>query len=127
MVFLHQDSLACLRSELSIFDVPPTQTLVEKSSWLQYSPISALSNDSAIDFVISNNSMEYLDLSQTLLSLKVSLVTSAQLDQSEATKVYLNKKHASSSGNLYPYRAYIESLLSYGNSAKNSHFCFVVQ
>ena len=145
MAFLHQDSLACLRSELSIFDVPPTQTLVEKSSWLQYSPISALSNDSAIDFVISNNSTEYLDLSQTLLSLKVSLVTSAQLDQSEATKVeqvgpannfmhslfsqvdvYLNQKQASSSGNLYPYRAYIESLLSYGNSAKNSHLTSVL-
>ena len=52
MAFLHTQSCECLKSELSLFDIPPTQTTIEGSNWVQYKPISSLSDDSPIEFVI---------------------------------------------------------------------------
>lgn len=73
MAFLLIHSCECLKSELVLFDIPPTQTTIEDSHWVQYKPISSLADDSLIEFVIPVNSDEYIDLAHTMLSLHVSL------------------------------------------------------
>ena len=143
MAFLHSQSCECLKSELLLFEIPPTQTTIEGSHWVQYKPISSLTDDSPIEFVIPGNGDEYLDLAHTMLSLKVSLKCNHSEDKLKATPVdllkragpinnfmhslfnqvdvFFNQKPVSPPNNAYAFRAYIETLLNYGPAAKKSH------
>ncbi|KAK7576271.1 hypothetical protein V9T40_012557 [Parthenolecanium corni] len=142
MAFVHAQSGECMKSELDIFTLPPTQTSIEKSDWVEYKPVSALTDDGPIDFSIPGFGEEYLDLSHTLLYVKVKIVNvnGANLAAPSANApvnvapvnnflhslfdqvdVFLNQKLVSSSTNNYMYRAYIEALLNYGTDSKNTH------
>lgn len=137
MAFLHGHSCECMKSELDLFTLPPTQTTIEKSSWVHYKPISSLSDDAPLEFVVPGHGDEYLDLAHTMLSLKVKLsekegeegevddnagpVNNLMHSMFSQIDVYLNQKLVSPPNNAYAYRAYIETLLNYGESAKNSH------
>lgn len=135
MALLHSHSCEAIKSEIDLFSLPPTQTAIERSHWMQYKPISSLSDDSPIEFVIPGTGEEYLDLSHSMLKISLKLV---RRDAAVATDyvggvnnllqslfsqvdVYLNQKSVTSQNNTYAYRAYIETLLNYGTSAKNSH------
>lgn len=147
MAFLHTHSCECLKSELLLFEIPPTQTTIEGSHWLQYKPISSLSNDSPIEFVIPGNGEEYLDLAHTMLNLRVSLefegnpadlpsgspdintigpVNNFMHSLFNQVDVSFNQKPVSPPTNAYSYRAYIETLLNYGPAAKASHLTSVI-
>lgn len=52
MSFLHSHSEACLKSELDIFSLPPTQTAIESSTWVSYKPVSSLTDESPIEFCV---------------------------------------------------------------------------
>ncbi|XP_070169346.1 uncharacterized protein [Polyergus mexicanus] len=71
MSFFHTHSSECLKSELDFFSLPPTQTSIEGSQWIHYKPVTSLSDDSPIEFVIPGHGEEYLDLTHTILSLRV--------------------------------------------------------
>uniref|UniRef100_A0ABD2W4G1 Uncharacterized protein n=1 Tax=Trichogramma kaykai TaxID=54128 RepID=A0ABD2W4G1_9HYME len=73
MSFLHAQSCECLKSKLLLFDIPPTQTTIEGSHWIHYKPISSLTDDSPIEFVVPGNGKEYIDLAHTMLSSDVEL------------------------------------------------------
>lgn len=140
MAFLHTHSCECLKSELDLFSLPPTQTTIENSQWLQYKPLSSITTDSPIEFTVPGTSDDYLDLAHTMLKLQVSLYNT--MDIPEANKshistigpvnnflhslfnqvdVYLNQTLVSPPHNNYAYRAYIENLLNYDETAKSSH------
>ena len=136
MAFLHTHSCECMKSELDLFSTPPTQTIIEKGQWIHYSPISSISDGSPIEFVIPGNSEEYIDLAHTMLSLKVKMekkdaardidvnagpINNLMHSMFSQIDVYLNQKLVSPPNTTYNYRAYIETLLNYGYSAKNSH------
>ncbi|KAL6419666.1 hypothetical protein ACFW04_011294 [Cataglyphis niger] len=144
MSFLHSHSSECLKSELDLF-LPPTQTGVESSQWIHYKPVKSLSDDSPIEFVIPSHGEEYLDLTHTMLSLRVRVETSgdstghimgaggsASTDNVGSVNhllhfifnqidVYFNQKLASPLDNAYAYRVYIEALLNYSSPGKTSH------
>lgn len=143
MAFLHTQSCECLKSELLLFDIPPTLTAIEGSKYVQYKPISSLTDDSPIEFVIPGNGDEYMDLAHTMLSMKVSLrgeYTKENKDVAEKAgpvnnfmhtmfnqvDVFFNQKAVSPPNNAYAYRAYIETLLNYGPAAKKSHLTSVL-
>ena len=69
MAFLHTHSCECLKSELFLFEIPPTQTTIENSHWIQYKPISSLTDDSPIEFVLPDSGEEYIDHRQQMLTL----------------------------------------------------------
>jgi len=69
MAFVHAQSGECMKSELDIFSLPPTQTSIEKSDWIEYKPIASLTDDAPIEFAIPGFGEEYLDLSHTLLAV----------------------------------------------------------
>ena len=148
MAFLHAQSCECLKSELLLFETPPTQTTIENSRWVTYKPISSLTDDSPIEFVIPPSCEMYTDLAHTMLSVKVTVKqTVADTDLSADAKknishvgpvnnfmhslfsqvdVSFNQKQVSPPNNTYAYRAYIETLLNYGYGAKNSHLSTVL-
>ena len=72
MAFLHSDSYACLKSEVNLFSVRPTQTTIENSNYVQYKLISSLTEGSPIEFSIPGTS-EYIDLAHTLFSVRVTI------------------------------------------------------
>lgn len=74
MSYLHSHSNECHKSELELFSVLPTQTNVESSYYCHYSPVSSLSQEAPIEFVIPGNSEDYIDLAHTLLSVKAQVV-----------------------------------------------------
>lgn len=137
MSFLHKDSCLGVLSQLDIFAVPTSETSLDRSNWIEYKPISSLTDDGAIEFVISGTTSEYIDLSETLLYIKCQIVKNNNDLPVEADKiapvnnflhslfsqvdVYLNGKLITPSNNTYAYRAYLENLLNYGKEAKESY------
>jgi hypothetical protein len=137
MAFVHPQSCECLKSELDIFAVPPTQTSIESGSFVEYHPISSLNNDgSPIEFVISGSGADYIDLSHSLICVKAE-ITRSNGEPLEATsqvgpvnlflhslfsdiEIKLNDVLITNSSNTYAYRAYLETLLSYSPAAKQS-------
>ena len=142
MSFLHTHSSECLKSELDLFSLPPTQTSIESSQWIYYKPVTSLADDAPIEFVIPGHGEDYLDLTHTMLSLRVKVESPAApgADAAAAARVaevapvnhllhsmfnqidvYFNQKLVSPPNNAYAYRAYIEALLNYASPAKTSH------
>lgn len=138
MAFLHNQSMECTKSELDLFTLPPTQTSIELGQWVHYKPLASISDEAPIEFVVPGLGDEYIDLSHTLINLKVKIVKQDGTPLTAADEkvgpvngflhslfgqvdIYLNQKLVTVNGNTYPYRAYIETLLNYGAEAKTSH------
>ena len=145
MAFLHTHSCECIKSELDLFSMPPTQTTIESSHWIHYKPIASLTRNSPIEFHVPGNNDEYIDLAHTMLKVTVSLVADNDIPQERQEEagrsgpvnnfmhsifsqvdVSLNQKLVSPTGNNYAYRAYIETLLNYGDQAKKTHLSTVL-
>ncbi|GFV84592.1 uncharacterized protein F54H12.2 [Trichonephila clavipes] len=126
MAFLLKDSPECAKSELNLFALPPTQTVIERGQWVQFHPIANVSDGGPIEFVISGSGEEYLDLSQTQLYVRAKILRNDGRLITEENKVgpvnlflhslfsqvdiSLNERIISSSSNTYAYRAIIETL-----------------
>ena len=140
MSYVHPFSKRCDKSEIDLFSVPPTQQSLERGRWIGYAPLSSVENtDSPINFLITRTD-EYIDLSKTILTVTGKIVkdTETVLDSSNQANVapvnnflhslfkqvdvYLNGKQVTPAMGTYPYRAYIETLLNYDVSAKESRF-----
>ena len=142
MSFIHQKSCECAKTELDLFSLPPTQTSIESGKWVQYKPVSSLTDDSPIEFVVPGNGDEYSDLTQTLLQIEATIVKADGTKLEDSTQIgpvnnwlhslfsqvdlFLNHKLVSAQNNTYGYRAYLENLLNYGTSAKQSHLTTVL-
>ena len=136
MAFVHPQSCKCAKTELDLFAVPPTQTSIESGTWVEYILISALAHGLPIEFNIIGSGQDYVDLANTQLYVKVKVLRGNDQDidgtdhvapvnltlHSLFSEVYfkLNDTLISSTNNMYPYRAYLETLLSYGYDAKKS-------
>ena len=132
---MNPDSCECSKAELELFSVPPTNISMEKGSVMENIPISSVGDNSPIEFHI-NSTDEYIDLGRTFLYVKAKIVKKDKNDIAENAKVgpvnlwfhslfsqidiKLNGKLITPSVNTYPYKAYLETLLSYGSDAKES-------
>ena len=63
-------SCACGKSELELFSVPPTQTAIDSSQWVDYRSTTTLSDLS----LITGSGEEYVDLSETYLQVTGKIV-----------------------------------------------------
>ena len=136
MAFVHEQSCECLKSELDLFSVPPTQTSVENGNWIEHHPLTTVGDDSPIEFEINGNGEDYMDLANTMLYVRAKIVRMDGTNIADDTPVgpvnlflhslfsqvdiSLNGTQVTTSTNTYPYRAMIETLLSYGNDTKKS-------
>ncbi|XP_061179056.1 uncharacterized protein F54H12.2-like [Saccostrea echinata] len=129
---LQPDSCACGMNNLQLFQVPPTNIALEDSKWEEYYPISStLDSDTApIEFEIKGQGDQYLDLSQTYVQMVCKFTkddgtnltgagtTCAPVNNilhSLFTEIDLNVngKIVTPGTDTYPYKAYLEKLLSY--------------
>ncbi len=55
MALLHRMSGECIKSELDLFTVPMTQTVIEKNSYLEVASLSAISDSSPLEFFNRRN------------------------------------------------------------------------
>ncbi|GFX76080.1 uncharacterized protein TNCV_2299951 [Trichonephila clavipes] len=126
----------CVKSELELFNLPGTQTVIQDGQWKQFHPLSNVFDNAPVEFHISGSVEDYIDLSQTQLYVKAKIV---KVDNTPITKddtigpvnlflhslfsqvdVSLNDRVVSNSSNTYPYRSYIETLLNHGYDSKTS-------
>ena len=143
MSLLDSFSCECLKSELDIFAVPSTQTSVEQTAYKKYHPVSTVIGQSPIEFHVPATDEDYLDLQQSFLYLKVRIQNGLGANLTAPTggddpadntyvfpinyfvntqfknvDVYLSGTQVSPNDNMYPYRSYLETLLTYGQDAK---------
>lgn len=137
MSLLHQNSAESVDSGLDIFSVPPTQTSIESGGYAEYFPLAVLSQSTNIEFnILNKNGSEYLDLSNTFLSVRAKIVKDDGTNIAAGAKcapinnwihsmfsqvdIHLNGTLVTPSENTYPYKAYIENLLTYDGESKRS-------
>ena len=125
MAFVHHESTECTKSELDLFSMPPTQTSLESGRWVDFHPLSNISDNGPIEFQVSGAGTEYMNLSQTQLYVKVKVTKADGSALDPDTKVgptnlllhsmfsqvdvSLNGKLVSSATNTNPYRAIFET------------------
>ena len=146
MSLIHEHSCECLKSELELFQIPPTQTSLEQAKFRSSRPIYSIDRGGPIEFIITPGDDEYVDLSSAFLYTVNRILDSEgkvipdkvgsppnqtvnpkhivfPINYFAATRfrnvsVLLNSKQIGDSDNLYAYRAYLETLLSYGDECK---------
>lgn len=148
MSLVHETSIPALKSELDIFRLPPTQIAVDLSQSVEFRPLNTLTDGGPIEFLVKGEPDNYLDLAETQLYVKVrvlkkdgtNIATKTTGEDGTVTPgskvapvnlllhslfgqvdVSFNDRLISPSSNTYPYRAYLETLLSYGSDAKKGH------
>jgi len=79
MVFTHDMSCECTKSELDLLSVLPTQMSMEYSSWVEYHLLTTLTDGLPIEFEVSGTRGDYVDFCNTLLDVKAvkAMVTQA--------------------------------------------------
>ena len=127
MAFVHKQSCEGVKSELDLFTVPPTQNSIVDSHVVEHQPMASLDSGGPIEFLIPGSGVDYLDLANTMLhvQVKVTRANGDDLDMVDPVGPVNNWLHSLfgqvdvyQSTNTYAYRAYIETLLSYGTDAK---------
>ncbi len=136
MALIDASSCDCMKSELDLFSVKPTQTSIEKGQWVEYHPVSLIGDHGPLEFRIEGSEDLYIDPAETFLSVKAKVTAADGTDLPDDGKcgpvnlflhslfsqvdIFLNQRLISSSTPTYPYRAMIETLLSYDMGAKQS-------
>ena len=142
MALIDTQSKECLKSELDLFEIPPTQTSIGDSYYVNYYPVTSVDRGGPIEFLIKTGDDVYLDLENTILYTKSKILKRDGTDITKQTdaaavpptlvapinyfhatqfkniEVYVNGRLASTNDNLSAYRAYIETLLTYSKEAK---------
>ena len=127
-----QQALA-MKPELDLFTNRPLQISIESSVWNDLKPISNVRENNPISFVISGNEDDFLDPVMHV-AVRVRVIsntgTDLPLDSSVALvnlfghalfeRVDMKLQDKLIAIEDYPYRAYLERLLSYGAAAKNT-------
>ena len=135
MNFVHSKSGECVKTELDLFSVLPTQVSLEKGLWIDHQPVSSVADGGPITFLCPGTE-DYVDLSKTILVVraKVTKANGNNLDADEhvgivnnflhslfkQVDVFLKEKQVTQATGTYAYRAYLETLLNYGPAAKES-------
>ncbi|KAK3106937.1 hypothetical protein FSP39_003351 [Pinctada imbricata] len=123
-------------SQLSLFDMPPTQTAVENIYYQDVRPVSQISDNSPIEFELSpQNGMDYIDLKRTRIYVRLKVMKGDKLLEDvdnigpvnlllqslfASIDVSVQNRPMSNSGAHYPYLSMLNTLLNYGNDAKES-------
>ena len=62
-----------MKSELDLFSVPPTQTSIENGTWVEYHPISTITNGAPIEFDVSSSGENYMDFANSYFYVRAKL------------------------------------------------------
>lgn len=128
-----------VRSETDLFSEHGYDISVQSSTTTKYHPTSTISQTAPLEFFIQGNDTHYIDLSKTKIKLRCKVVGANDADLApqpdptilnyafvnyiaasafEKVTVKLNETEVTQKSNLYPYQAYLETLLNYGSDFK---------
>ena len=84
-IYFHNvvNSEECSKSELDLFSIPPTQTAIEEGAWDTILPHPNLREGQTIRFDIPGTNSHYIDMSQTELHLKVSILNKTATSETD--------------------------------------------
>ena len=123
-------------TEFDVFATRPVQTSTLETLETSYKPIAAL-DQSDLEFFVPADQDTYINLNMQLyIRGKLMKADGTALELTDTTCVTNNPLHTlfeqcnvslngvtiTHSADLYHYRAYLETLLTYGNEAAESHF-----
>jgi hypothetical protein len=74
MAFVHEQSCECMKGELDLFAVSPTQTSIEHGTWIEYHPLSTITDGAPIEFDVNGTGEEYMDIANNYLQVKAKIV-----------------------------------------------------
>ena len=129
-----------IKSEFDIFAKKPVQSAILGTRVIQYKPIAPVDQD-VLEFIIPSDNEHYIDLNISLMIKgKLTKIDGTEFDNTDFTGVINNLLHSlfsqcsitlngtsvTPSKDLYHYRSYLETLLTYGNDAARTHLtnCF---
>jgi len=121
-------------SELDIFAPKPVQSAILGTDVVHYEPIATVDQND-LEFLIPGDNETYIDLDiKIFVRGKIIGADGKDLDDSDFTaetnflnslfsqcSISLNGVNITPASELYPYRSYLKSLLTYGPDAANSH------
>ena len=138
----HNLSCDCLRSELDLFSIPPTQTSIESGSFEKYHPIATLTDAGPIEFYLPGDGEQYLDLNNIQLYVRACIVNPDGTNLGndvhpgpvnlwlhslfEEVDITLGDNVLTTASNTYPYRAYLETLLNHTEEAKKTQLSMAI-
>ena len=122
--------------QLSLFTTPPNQLAIEKIYFDETRPLANFTDASTLEFVVSGQGSEYIDLKRSRLYIRAKIVKGDGSDLAPKEKtgiinlplqtmwsqvdVYMNNKLVSLNSSHYPWKAYIKTILSSGSDEQNS-------
>ena len=126
----------CVNSKLDLFGVHLTQMSVEHGTTVEYYSVAVLTYSALIKFNVPGSGENYVDMINSFLHVTSKTTNEDGTDLASSAAVgptnlflhslfsqidmHLNDKLITSSVNTYAYRAYLETLLSYGKAAKDT-------
>ena len=124
---IQEHSEECGTSPLELFQIPPTQTAVEKADDVPYQPQTQLRDGTSVEFYVPALTSEYIDLQNTKLEtkFKITRLNGGDLQADNVTapindifngmwsnvELYMNDRLVSHSNNMHGYRSIISHLI----------------
>ncbi len=127
-----ESSCQCGKSEVDLFDLPPTQVALQNGSYLKVNP-REVSDQHSIKFDYTADNGVFLDLSHSYFTIEAKIQGASGTNKKvgpinfwghslfDQVDLCLNGQLITSSTKSYPYEAFVSTLLSYGREAKKSH------
>lgn len=122
--------------ELSIFEPAPTDTSLQSREWIEFRPVNQIADGVALDFNIAAQSVSYIDLKRSVLNVKLRITQADNTPIDDSTNVGLinlpmhtifrqldvsfQQTQLGHSGQNYPYKAYIDTLLRTNETIQKS-------
>jgi hypothetical protein len=122
--------------ELNLFDQPQLTAPYQKVQYVEYRPSSALNDGGPLQFTIPPSANQFIDLRRSRIHVKCCIervdkaVMTALADKVTPINLVLHslfsqvdvqlQQQLVSSNQLYPYKAYVETLLHYDEGAKKT-------
>lgn len=133
--FITEHSCELYKPELDLFTQLPTQASVHDGYTVEHGTLNNLDSEMPLRFEVSSDGSDYIDLLNSYLYLEVKITNpdgSNIADDANVAPINLlgvtlfkqcdiklNDTLVTQANNLYQYRGLIETLLSYGEGAKN--------
>lgn len=126
----------CVKSELDLFKSENVQVSQQAGRWVEHFPTSQINDGGPVEFFIPGSEDMYIDLNSSYMRMyfqitkkdgtsvgsddKVGPVDLTMHSVFQQIDVFLNDKMITDGSPTYAYRAYLETLLSYGREAKKT-------
>ena len=133
---IHEGSEECSVSPLEWFDIPPTQTAVERSYDVEFLPTSALQEGGVVEFYCPATTEDYIDLKNSRLYVRARIVRSngTEMEANERVapvnnllqsmwsnvELLVNDRLVTHSNNVHSYVSILSHLLHDSNEMLNS-------